>query len=80
VDEIYDALFVRPIYFLSDRVLFKIVDVNLIDGIVNDVSTFLNRFGMLLRRIQTGDARTYAAAILAGTLGLILYFVWTVKG
>ena len=80
VDEIYDALFVRPIYFFADRVLFRIVDVNLIDGIVNDTAAFLNRVGLLFRKIQTGDARTYAAAILAGTLGLILYFMWTVKG
>lgn len=80
VDEIYDAIFVRPIYFLSDRVLFRIMDVNIIDGIVNDTASFLNRVGALFRIIQTGDARTYAAAILVGTLGLILYFVWTVTG
>jgi NADH-quinone oxidoreductase subunit L len=80
VDEIYNAIFVKPIYFLSDRLLFRILDVNIIDGIVNDTASFLNRVGLLFRRIQTGDARTYAAAILVGTLGLILYFVWTVKG
>ncbi len=80
VDEIYDAIFVKPIYFLSDRLFFRIFDVNIIDALVNDTAAFLNRVGALFRKIQTGDARTYAAAILFGTLGLILYFFWAVKG
>ena len=80
VDEIYDAILVKPIHFISERILFRIFDVNLIDGIVNDTGIFLRWTGSVSRRLQTGDARTYAAAILIGTLGLIIYFVWTVKG
>jgi NADH-quinone oxidoreductase subunit L len=79
VDEIYNAIIVRPIYWLSDRVLFRTIDVNIIDGIVNDIAAFLRGTGRVLRAIQTGDARTYAVAILVGTLGLIAYFVWMVK-
>ncbi|HSP07489.1 MAG TPA: NADH-quinone oxidoreductase subunit L, partial [Acidobacteriota bacterium] len=33
VDEIYNALLVRPIVFISEKVLFRIVDVSIIDGI-----------------------------------------------
>jgi len=29
--------------------------------------------------MQTGDARGYAAAILIGTLGLLMYFAWMVR-
>jgi NADH-quinone oxidoreductase subunit L len=79
VDEIYNALFVRPLMFLSDRILFRIVDVNLIDAIVNDVASMLRSMGGAIRRFQTGDARAYAAAILIGTLGLLMYFVWMVR-
>ena len=79
VDEIYNALFVKPIYWFSDRVLFRIVDVNIIDGIVNDIAAFLRGSGKILRSLQTGDARTYAVAILIGTLGLVAYFIWMVK-
>jgi NADH-quinone oxidoreductase subunit L len=79
VDEIYNAIFVRPIYWLSERVLFRTIDVNIIDGIVNDIASFLRGTGRVLRAMQTGDARTYAVAILVGTLGLIAYFVWMVK-
>jgi NADH-quinone oxidoreductase subunit L len=79
VDEIYNALFVRPIYWFSDRILFRIIDVNIIDGIVNDVAAFLRGTGRVFRSLQTGDARTYAVAILIGTLALIAYFVWMVR-
>lgn len=80
VDELYDTLFVRPIYFLSEKVLFYAIDVNIIDALVNDLALLLRSTGKLFRRVQTGDARTYAAAILLGTLGLVAYFLWTVKG
>jgi NADH-quinone oxidoreductase subunit L len=79
VDEIYDAVFVRPINFLSDRVFYRGIDVNVIDGIVNDSGAALRGMGNIFRRLQTGDARAYAAAILIGTLGLIAYLVWMVK-
>lgn len=83
VDELYNALFVRPILWLSDKVLFRIIDVSIIDGIVNDVAGFLRGAGGVSRKMQTGDARTYAAAILLGALGLIAYFaysLWRVNG
>lgn len=80
VDEIYDAIFVRPIKYLSEKFLYRGIDVNIIDGIVNDTGAFLKAVGSGVRKPQTGDARNYAAAILIGTLGLIAYFVWMVKG
>jgi NADH-quinone oxidoreductase subunit L len=79
VDEIYNALFVKPIYWISERVLFRTIDVNIIDGIVNDIAAFLRGAGRVLRAMQTGDARAYAVAILVGTLGLVAYFIWMVK-
>ena len=79
VDELYDAVFVKPIAWIADRVFYRTIDVNIIDGIVNDVAAFLRGTGNIFRRFQTGDARTYAVAILIGTLGLIVYFIWMVK-
>jgi NADH-quinone oxidoreductase subunit L len=79
VDEIYDALFVRPIGLISEKFLFRVVDANIIDGIVNDTASILRSIGASFRRMQTGNARSYAAAILIGTLGLLMYFVWMVR-
>ena len=33
IDELYDAVIVRPLVVFSDRVLYRIVDAGLIDGI-----------------------------------------------
>ena len=44
MDEIYDALFVRPIYRLS-LWLARVFDPGLIDGIVNGVATAVARLG-----------------------------------
>ena len=79
VDELYHAIFVRPLLWISEKVLFRIVDVSIIDGIINDIGEFLRGAGGISRRMQTGDARTYAAAILLGALGLIAYFVLKVS-
>ena len=79
VDEIYDAIFVRPIGLISEKVLFRIIDVNMIDAIINDTAAILRSIGGAFRRVQTGDARGYAAAILIGTLGLLMYFAWMVR-
>lgn len=80
VDEIYFAIFVRPILFISEKLLFRGFDVNIIDGIVNDTGAIFRGIGKQFRRMQTGDVRAYAAAMLIGALGLIAYFVWMVKG
>ncbi|MCI0413923.1 NADH-quinone oxidoreductase subunit L [bacterium] len=79
VDEIYHAIFVRPILFLSEKLFFRVIDVNMIDAFVNDIGAILRSTGGAFRRLQTGDARAYAAAILIGTLGLLAYFAWMVR-
>jgi NADH-quinone oxidoreductase subunit L len=75
VDEFYDAAIVRPVKALSDAVLFKLVDVKLIDGLmVNglaDASRFLTR---TLSAIQTGQVAAYLFYLLLG-ICFVLGFV-----
>jgi NADH-quinone oxidoreductase subunit L len=80
IDELYDTIFVRPVAWISECVLYRVIDVHMIDAAVNDIAMFLRGAGGQVRRLQTGDARSYAAAILVGTLGMVLYFLWKVKG
>jgi len=79
VDEIYHFIFVRPVLFVSEKILFRIVDVKIIDSLVDDIAMVLRNAGGFFRKFQTGDARSYAAAILVGTLGLLVYFLWMVR-
>jgi NADH-quinone oxidoreductase subunit L len=49
LDEIYDALFVRPAYWLADRVSYRLIDRGLIDGFLHGVGRVALRVGTALR-------------------------------
>src|SRR5262249_41735457 len=74
VDEIYDATIVNPIKTGSTVILWKIIDVTIIDGAVNQLGEIVRDMGSTLRMIQTGAARTYAAIIAIAGIILIAYF------
>ena len=72
VDEIYDALFVKPIRDLSEGFFWKIFDAKFIDdGLVNGTARFFQRSAQSLRRIQVGDVQSYAFAMVVGILAII---------
>ena len=72
VDEIYDAGVVRPLIGISRVVLWRGVDQGLVDGIVNGAGRQTRNMGSLLRRIQSGSIRSYAAWVVFGSVVLIL--------
>jgi NADH-quinone oxidoreductase subunit L len=76
VDELYDAAIVRPIHAISSGALWKGVDVGLIDGAVNGVGLGVSGASSILRRTQTGSVRTYAFAVLAGTVAILGYYLF----
>jgi NADH-quinone oxidoreductase subunit L len=76
VDEIYDAAVVRPIRIVSEDGLWKGVDVRVIDGSVNGVGDVVDRGGELLRRVQTGSVRVYAASLFFGVVLILGYYLW----
>lgn len=78
VDEIYDAVIVRPIIKFSDTVLWRIFDVRGIDGFVNATAEFFMQFGSAFRLTQTGLARNYALAMVVG--GVFLVGFWFIAG
>ena len=73
VDEIYDAAIVQPIKLLSTSGLWKGADAGLIDGAVNGVGQTVRATSRVLRRVQTGSVRTYAASLF---LGVALILGW----
>ncbi|MEO8087144.1 MAG: NADH-quinone oxidoreductase subunit L, partial [Bacteroidota bacterium] len=48
IDELYDRLFVKPLYWLSD-VFYKIVDLKIVDGVVNLVGKGVNKGSGVVR-------------------------------
>jgi NADH-quinone oxidoreductase subunit L len=72
VDELYAALFVRPFNWLC-RVLWKVVDVLLIDGVLNAGAFLVELAGDLLRFLQTGNVRNYALSFFLGLVALMIF-------
>jgi NADH-quinone oxidoreductase subunit L len=68
VDEIYDTVVVEPVVGGSRSVLWKRVDVGIIDGAVNGIAYRVKGVGNVLRLLQSGNIRTYAAWVLLGSL------------
>ena len=75
VDEVYDAAVIQPIKVGSTNVLWKFIDVRIIDGAVNGAGQLAGLFGGTLRYLQSGLARSYVAVVVLGALLLIGYFV-----
>jgi NADH-quinone oxidoreductase subunit L len=76
VDEIYHNVFVAPIYKISLDFLWKIVDVQIIDGIVNGSARAIAASAESLRKIQSGIAQNYALMMLFGIVAIIAWMVF----
>jgi NADH-quinone oxidoreductase subunit L len=72
VDEIYDATVVNPVVNGSREVLWKGVDVGVIDGAANGVGERARDIGGVLRLFQSGDIRSYATWVLFGSVIVIV--------
>jgi NADH-quinone oxidoreductase subunit L len=74
VDELYDVLIVRPFDWLA-RVLWKVVDVLIIDGVLNAGAFLVELAGDLLRFLQTGNVRNYALSLFLGLVALMVLVI-----
>ncbi|MFQ5516504.1 MAG: NADH-quinone oxidoreductase subunit L [Acidimicrobiia bacterium] len=50
-------------------------DERVVDGTVNGVGALVRRVGGLIRPLQSGFVRNYGAVVLAGTVGLMAWFL-----
>jgi NADH-quinone oxidoreductase subunit L len=76
VDEAYDAAIVQPIRIVSEEGLWRGLDVRVIDGAVNGVGEMVGGASELLRRLQTGSVRAYAASLFFGVVLILGYYLW----
>jgi NADH-quinone oxidoreductase subunit L len=72
VDEIYNGAVVNPVVNGSRTVLWKQVDAGMIDGAVNGVGGGARGIGGVLRLLQSGNIRSYAAWVLLGSVGVLI--------
>jgi len=76
IDELYNGYVVDPLTSLSREGFWKGFDLGFIDGVVNGSGYFTIALGSMLRRIQVGFIRSYAAIILLGALVVLGYFIY----
>jgi NADH-quinone oxidoreductase subunit L len=75
VDEIYDALVVRPLHGLS-WVFYRVVDALVIDGSVRAGAAVTRATGDLGSLTTTGNVRNYALYFF---IGVIVFFWWIAR-
>ncbi|MGQ0765190.1 MAG: NADH-quinone oxidoreductase subunit L [Gemmatimonadota bacterium] len=72
VDEVYDAVVIRPVVGISRSVLWRGMDAGIIDGLlVNGSARLMRGFGWLGARLQSGLVGTYAWVLIIGVLGVL---------
>jgi NADH-quinone oxidoreductase subunit L len=76
VDELYAAVVVKPLLWLSTHVLWQTVDVQMIDGAVNGIAKGATDVGDGVRQAQSGNTRSYAVWVVIGAIVVIAIIFW----
>jgi NADH-quinone oxidoreductase subunit L len=76
IDELYEWNVIKPLHTFS-VFMWKIADVIIIDGLVNKTAQFFMWCGSMLRHIQTGYVQRYAITLVAGTVVIVMYYIFS---
>jgi NADH-quinone oxidoreductase subunit L len=78
IDELYNAVIVAPLLWISTNVLWHVVDEGAIDGTVNGIARGLRESGGRVREIQSGNTRSYATWVVIGAAGVtvLMLVLW----
>lgn len=71
VDEIYDAIVVKPLYWLS-RQTYRFIEVAGIDKLVNGFGSSTKGLSSQLRLLQSGNTGFYFFCMVAGVIAIFL--------
>jgi NADH-quinone oxidoreductase subunit L len=80
VDELYGAIFVKPLINFSTRILWHGVDQKIIDAAVNDAGDGAKHVSDEVRHMQSGNIRSYAGWVAAGSAVVIAFMIWMWTG
>jgi NADH-quinone oxidoreductase subunit L len=76
VDELYAKLFVKPLVDGSTSILWQGVDRKVIDNTVDNATDGARQVSDEVRHMQSGNLRSYAGWIAAGSALVIAYMIW----
>jgi NADH-quinone oxidoreductase subunit L len=76
VDEVYAALFVKPLLEGSEKLLWRGIDQHVIDAGVDASADAAREVSDTMRHMQSGNVRSYAGWVAFGAAVVIAYMVW----
>jgi NADH-quinone oxidoreductase subunit L len=75
VDELYEAAVVTPTVKGSEKLLWKGIDVGVIDWLVNALPRAIGAVSSVARLVQTGLAQGYALIFVAGVVTILAWLL-----
>jgi NADH-quinone oxidoreductase subunit L len=75
VDELYNAVIVKPLISFSKYILGWVVEVGILGGAAWLLAGIANFSGAILQRWQSGNLRSYAAWLAAGAAVILLFAI-----
>jgi NADH-quinone oxidoreductase subunit L len=76
VDEFYRRVFIKPLIDASTTILWQGVDRKIIDDSVNNAADGARHISDEVRHMQSGNLRSYAGWIAAGSAAVIAFMIW----
>jgi NADH-quinone oxidoreductase subunit L len=76
IDELYAALFVKPLIAGSALILWHGIDRDVIDAALDNSANGAREVSDSVRHMQSGNLRSYAGWVAAGAALVIAYMVW----
>jgi NADH-quinone oxidoreductase subunit L len=73
VDEAYDWLIARPLYWISDRVFLRLGDQKILDGSLHGLAALGRRTAGAFSRVQNGNLHLYALLVLVGIIASLAW-------
>jgi len=80
IDEVYNLIVTRPLFWISENVLNRAIDGFVIDGAAEGAALAVETGGQVARRAETGNVQHYALVYLLGALGVVGYYLFLVTG
>ena len=75
VDELYNLVLIKPGNFFTSHFLWRFLDLNILDRIVNTSGTAARLAGSTIRPLQNGSTQNYALIFTIGTFIVLLYLI-----
>ncbi len=76
VDEIYNAAIVQPLQ-IATRIVLNLFDKLLVNGFGAGAAAGTLGLGSLVRRVQSGNIRSYAGWLALGAAAVLAIMIWT---